>query len=406
MSIPPTATPRLPRSIWALGFVSLFMDASSELVHSLLPIFMVSTLGASTLSLGLLEGFAEATASVTKLFSGVLSDWLHKRKLLAIIGYGLSAITKPLFPLAHSIEWVFTARIIDRVGKGIRGAPRDALVGELAPPELRGAAYGLRQSLDTVGAFIGPILAILLMLIFANDIRIVYWFALIPAILCVAFLVFGVHEPAHENNGKAPNFPIGRAELAKLTPAFWWIVFVGSVLTLARFSEAFLVLRAQSVGISASWVPSVMVIMSLVYSLAAYPIGILSDRIDRHFILMIGTGILILADVVLAFWGNVWGVMVGVALWGLHMGFSQGLLATLVADTTMEEQRGTAFGIFNLISGMVLLAASAIAGFLWDTSGPEATFLAGAIFTSLAFLGLLVTHVIKQRSQINTGVFP
>lgn len=393
MTATETNKPRLPRAIWALGLVSLFMDISSELVHSLLPIFIVSTLGAPVAALGLLEGLAEATALISKMFSGVLSDWIGKRKILAVIGYGLSALTKPLFPLAQSIEWVFAARLIDRVGKGIRGAPRDALVGEIAPPELRGAAYGLRQSLDNVGAFVGPALATLLMLLFMNDIRAVYWFAIIPGVLAVLFLIFGVQEPEHKNNGKKSSFPISRAELAKLSPSFWWVVSVGGILTLARFSEAFLVLRAQSVGMETAWVPMIMVVMSVVYALAAYPVGILSDRMDRRFILMIGTGILILADLVLAYATTVWAAMLGVGLWGLHMGFSQGLLAALVADTTPEERRGTAFGLFNLISGLVLLAASALAGFLWDISGPKATFLAGAAFTTLALVGLLFTHI-------------
>ncbi|MFA4994529.1 MAG: MFS transporter [Bdellovibrionales bacterium] len=390
----------LPRAIWALGFVSLLMDVSSELVHSLLPVFMVTTLGASALSLGLLEGFAEGTAAISKMFSGVLSDWLGKRKALAVLGYGLSALTKPFFPLAYSVEWVFTARIIDRIGKGIRGAPRDALIGEIAPQELRGAAYGLRQSLDTVGAFVGPGLAILLMLVFAGNIRSVYWFAVIPALLCVALLIFGVQEPERKKKGNEARFVLNKSELKNLGRAYWGVVLIGCVLTLARFSEAFLILRAQSVGLSSTWVPSVMVVMSAVYALAAYPAGILSDRMDRRFILMIGTGILILADLVLAFTGTIWGVMIGVGLWGLHMGLSQGLLATLIADTTPEAWRGTAFGMFNFISGFVLLAASALAGYLWGAYGPEGTFLAGAAFTSLAFAGLIAARFHKKRSAV------
>ena len=387
---------RLPLAIWTLGFVSLLMDVSSELVHSLLPIFMVTTLGASTLSLGFLEGLAEGTAAISKMFSGIISDWLGKRKAMAVLGYGLSAITKPFFPMAHSVEWVFTARIIDRVGKGIRGAPRDALIGEITPPELRGAAYGLRQSLDTVGAFVGPSAAILLMILFAGDIRSVFWFATLPAFLCVALLIFGVQEPERKKIGNGAKFAINKNELKNLGPAYWNIVLIGCVLTLARFSEAFLILRAQSVGISSDWVPSVMVVMSVVYALAAYPAGILSDRMDRRFILMIGTGILIIADLVLAFAPSIWGVMVGIGLWGLHMGLSQGLISTLIADTTPDAWRGTAFGTFNFISGFVLLAASALAGYLWGIYGPEGTFLAGAAFTSLAFAGLIVTQVRKK----------
>jgi MFS family permease len=388
----------LPRSIWALGLVSLLMDTSSELIHSLLPVFVITTLGASTLSLGVLEGFAEATASITKMFSGVISDWLGKRKILALIGYGLSALTKPLFPLAQSIEWVFTARIIDRVGKGIRGAPRDALISELTPVDQRGAAFGLRQSLDTVGAFIGPGLAIALMLAFAENIRLVYWFAVIPAALCVLVLFFGVEEPDRPASARGKPFIINRDELSNLTKAYWNIVLIGSALTMARFSEAFLILRAQDAGLTEAWAPIVMVIMSIVYAASAYPAGALSDRMDRTVILMTGAFVLIVADLVLALATSIPGVMVGVALWGLHMGLSQGLLATLVADTTPAEWRGTAFGIFNLISGVVLLAASAVAGYLWQTGGPQATFFAGAAFTTLAFGGLFLIGRTKTRS--------
>lgn len=373
------------------------MDISSELVHSLLPVFVVSTLGASVATLGVLEGLAEATALIVKMFSGVLSDWIGKRKILAVIGYGLSAVTKPFFPLATSIEWVFAARLIDRMGKGIRGAPRDALVGEIAPPELRGAAYGLRQSLDNVGAFAGPSLAIALMLLWADSIRAVYWVAVIPAVLCVLTLMIGVQEPERKNGHAASRFPITRAELAQLSPAFWRIVGLGSILTLARFSEAFLVLRAQGAGLPVAWVPLVMVVMSAVYALSAYPVGALSDRVSRRFLLIVGTAFLVLADLVLAFAPNIWGIMIGVALWGLHMGFSQGLLAALVADTTPEERRGTAFGFFNLASGIVLLAASALAGILWEISGPQLTFLAGAIFAFIALVGLVVSDNAKRK---------
>ena len=380
--------PRIPRAIWALGFVSLFMDVSSELIHSLLPIFMVSVLGASALALGFLEGAAEATASIVKMFSGALSDWLGKRKILAVAGYGISALTKPLFALAPGVGWVFTARIADRIGKGVRDAPRDALVAAIAPADSRGAAYGLRQALDTVGAFLGPGLAILLMALFAGNIRAVYWFAVVPAIVAVALLIAGVEEPDAPDE-KRRRSPVSRAELAKLGGAYWLVVLVGGILTLARFSEAFLVLRAQSIGLSAMWVPATMVVMSVFYAAAAYPAGLLSDRIDRRTVLAAGVGLLVAADIVLALAGNVWWVMAGVALWGLHMGFSQGLLSTLVADTAPQELRGTAFGAFNFVAGIVLLLANALAGWLWTLGGPAFTFAAGAAFSFLALLGLL-----------------
>lgn len=392
----PSATPKVsknlravPRGVWVLGFVSLFMDASSEIVHSLLPVFMVSVLGASALAVGLLEGVAEATTSIVKVFSGALSDRLGRRKALTVLGYGVAALTKPMFPLAPTLGWVFAARFIDRVGKGIRGAPRDALIADLTPPPLYGAAYGLRQSLDTVGAFVGPLLAILLMILFAGDIRAVFWVAVVPAIIAVALLVVGVREP--ERPASTPSAaPLRRVDLARLGRGFWWVVGIGTVLTLARFSEAFLVLRIENLGLSATFIPLVLIVMSVVYAAAAYPAGRLSDRIDRRIVLGVGFTALIAADLVLAFAGGVATGLIGVALWGLHMGLTQGLLAALVADSAPADRRGTAFGVFNLVSGAVLLAASVLAGGLWDRFGAPATFLAGAGFTTIALIGLIV----------------
>ena len=388
----PTGLRAIPRGIWALGFVSLFMDVSSELIHSLLPVFMVTVLGASAVSVGIVEGIAEATASITKVFSGVVSDRLGKRKAIVFIGYGLAAATKPLFALAPTIGWVFAARFADRIGKGIRGAPRDALIADIAPAHLRGASYGLRQALDTVGAFAGPLAAIALMALFADDIRTVFWFAVIPAILSVAVLLAGVKEPATDRKpGEAPP-PITLADLGGLSLAYWGVVAVGAVLTLARFSEAFLVLRAQSVGLGLTWIPLVLVVMSAVYSASAYPAGVLADRMRRRSLLALGFVVLILADLLLAVAGSVWTVMLGVALWGLHMGLTQGLLATLVADAAPRHLRGSAFGIFNFVSGIVLLIASVFAGYLWDAIGPAATFIAGAGFTAIGLAGLVLSR--------------
>jgi len=380
-------TPAIPRSIWALGFVSLLMDVSSEMIHSLLPVFIVTTLGASALVLGLIEGAAEATALIVKVFSGVLSDWFGKRKPLAVLGYGLGALSKPLFALAPSIGWVVMARLTDRVGKGIRGAPRDALVADLAPPEVRGAAFGLRQSLDTVGAFAGPLMAIGLMLLWANDFRAVFWVAVIPAALSVALLAFGVQEPERAP-GLPRTYPIRRDNLRRLPAAYWWVVAVGAVFTLARFSEAFLVLRAAEGGLVLAWTPLVLVGMNAVYALAAYPFGKLSDRMSHGKLLALGLLLLIGADLLLAagnHWGWVWG---GISLWGLHLGVTQGLLATMVADTAPADLRGTAYGFFNLVSGLAMLVASVLAGALWDGLGASATFLAGAAFSVLALLAL------------------
>ena len=387
----------IPGSIWALGLVSLFMDLSSEMIHALLPLYLVSVLGASTLEVGIIEGVAEATASITKIFSGVLSDYLGKRKMLAALGYGLAAITKPVFPLAPNIAWVIGARFVDRVGKGIRGAPRDALIADLTPASLRGTAFGLRQSLDTIGAVLGPLLAIVFMAAFADNFRHVFWIAVIPAFIAVAVIVFGVHEPRRPAGAHAVRAPLSRAELARLGAGYWVVIGVTALFTLARFSEAFLLLRAQSVGVPFTLVPVVMVVMNVVYTFSAWPAGALSDRVGRYGLLTAGFAVLIVADLLLAVNGSVITLMIGVALWGLHMGLTQGLLSALVADAAPAELRGTAFGMFNLVSGVAMLAASVIAGALWDVIGPDGTFLAGALFTAFALAVLPFAHRWRVR---------
>jgi MFS family permease len=379
---------RIPRTIWALGFVSLFMDLSSELIHSLLPVFLVTTLGASALTVGVIEGVAESTSMLVKIFSGAISDFIGRRKGLLLLGYGLAALTKPLFPLAQSVEVVFTARLLDRIGKGIRGAPRDALVADVSPPEIRGACFGLRQSMDTAGAVLGPALAILLMLLLA-DIQLVLWVAVIPAAIAVALIVTGVKEPVHASGEHKFRSPIHWSVLHDFSSGYWWVVVVGGVFTLARFSEAFLVLRAQQMGLPVTWVPLVMVVMALFYTLSAYPAGWLSDRISRTKLLCVGMGLLVLADLALAQSSSVITMMLGVALWGLHMGFSQGILASLVADKAPGKLKGTAFGIFNLVSGVCMLIASVLAGWLWQSIGSDSTFLTGALLATTALFLLL-----------------
>ena len=389
--------PRLPAGIWALGFVSMLMDISSEMIHALLPVYLVTALGASTMTVGIIEGVAEATASITKVFSGALSDRLGRRKLLAAIGYGLAACTKPVFPLAGSVGWVVAARFVDRIGKGIRGAPRDALIADLAPPALRGAAFGLRQSLDTTGAFIGPLLAIALMAWSGGDMPLVFWVAVLPAFGAFALIVFAVHDVPRPAGAPHVRQPPSRAELGRLPPAYWAVVAVSAVFTLARFSEAFLVLRAQELGLALAWIPAVLVAMNVVYSLSSYPVGVLADRLDRGLLLGLGFAVLVAADLALAWIDGLPGLALGVVLWGLHMGMTQGLLAALVADTAPVTLRGTAFGLFNLVGGLALLAASVLAGALWDALGSQATFLAGAVLAGAALAGLLVLRVRRAR---------
>jgi len=371
-----------------LGFVSLLMDTSSELIHSLLPLFLVTTLGASTLTVGLIEGVAEATALITKLFSGYLSDYFRNRKILTVLGYGLAAATKPMFPLASSVGLVVVARFVDRVGKGIRGAPRDALIADITPASAQGVAYGLRQALDTVGAIAGPLLAIAAMLWLSDNFRAVFWFAVMPAFAAVGLLVLGVREP-EASERKAENEPrISFRDARRLPLAYWWVAGVAAVMTLARFSEAFLVLRAQDVGTPAAWVPLVMAVMSLVYAVIAYPAGVYVDRGRQSALLQLGLLALILADTVLANARSTSGVMVGTALWGLHMGLTQGVFAAMVAAVAPQDLRGSAFGLFNLASGAALLVASILAGWLWEVFGPSVTFYGGAVFSALAWAAL------------------
>jgi MFS family permease len=381
---------RIPGSVWALGFVSLLMDFSSEMIHALLPIYLVGAMGASMAQVGIIEGVAEATAAFVKVFSGALSDWFGRRKQLAILGYGLAAATKPIFPLATDVGTIAVARFLDRVGKGVRGAPRDALVADVTPPALRGAAFGLRQSLDTVGAFLGPAAAILVMWLSLDDIRAVFRFATLPAVLAVLVLALCVREPEETRPARATRFPLRLDELGALGGAFWLVVVVASVFGLARFSEAFLILKAQAAGLPATLAPLALVLMNVVYALASYPVGRYSDRGDRITPLAAGMVALIVADGVLAASNSLAAVATGIALWGLHMGLTQGLFAALVADSAPPALRGTAFGVFNLASGVALLVASLAAGILWDASGPDATFLAGAVCAALALAGSLL----------------
>lgn len=364
------------------------MDTSSELIHSLLPIFMVSTLGASVMMVGVVEGIAEATALIVKIFSGTLSDYWRKRKLLTLIGYGLAAVTKPLFPMAETVGMVLSARFIDRIGKGIRGAPRDALVGDLAPKEIRGASFGLRQSLDTVGGILGPLLAVIGMLVFADNMRLVLWFAVIPAFLSVILLMVGVKEPEIIQENKKPSIKIQFRELKGIGWSYWHLVVIAGILTLARFSEAFLLLKAQQNGLTMAWIPLVLILMNVVYAIGSYPAGVFSDRIPRKNVLIFGVLFLMLADLCLAFSQNLWMTALGVIFWGLHMAFTQGLLATMVSDSTPSKLRGTAYGVFNFVCGIAMLLASVIAGVMWDQFGSQFTFLVGFGFAVIASLML------------------
>jgi len=381
----------VPRGVWVLGIVSMCMDLSSELIHSLLPLYLAIGLGASALTIGVIEGVAEAIALIVKIFSGVMSDLFRKRKALVVLGYGLAAVTKLAFPLAPSLGWIVAARFADRVGKGIRGAPRDALIADITPAEVRGASFGLRQALDTVGAVGGPLMAIAAIAAFAGDFKAAFWVAVVPAFLSVTLLVAGVDEPDRPKtvDGSDKQKHLRLADAKRLGRGFAIVVTIAAVLTLARFSEAFLVLRARDVGLAVSAAPWVMVVMSAVYAAVAYPAGAAADRGYGPKLLSAGLIALVISDVILANAAGGIAVMIGAALWGLHMGLTQGLLAALVAAAAPADLRGTAFGVFNLVCGLALLAASALAGWLWDAFGAPFTFYAGAAFTAVAWVAFI-----------------
>ncbi len=382
----------LPRAIWMLGFTSLFMDMSTEILQSLLPLFMVSVLGAPVALVGLIDGLTEATASFTKILSGALSDHLGKRKLLALAGYSFSALAKPLVPLAGGLLTVFLARFLDRVGKGVRDAPRDALVADLVSPRQRGAAYGLRQGLDTLGALAGPLIAVGLMALSAGNFRAVFWFSCIPAVACVATLALGVKEPERVRPAQREPFPLMASQLKRLSASFWILMAVIFLLLLPRFSESLLLLRAQNVGLAAVWVPLVFVAMNLVYAPIAAPAGLFSDRFGRRRMIFAGFAMLIPAQILLYRADQPALVFAGAAFWGLHYGLTQGALSAVVADAAPKQLRGTAFGVFHLISGLAVLIGSATAGIIWDSEGPATTFLVAAIVGGLGLFGLLVTR--------------
>lgn len=393
----------IPAEVWALGFVSMFMDISSEMIHALLPVYLVTVLGTSALTVGVIEGIAEATGQITRILSGALSDRLGRRKALAVLGYGLAAGTKLVFPLASVVGWFVAARFVDRLGKGIRGAPRDALIADISPPHLRGASFGLRQSLDTIGAFLGPLIAIALMWLSANHFTVVFWIAVVPAFVSVWLILVTVREPTRDEDERPVPQPGHLSRFCRLRTPCWLVIAVGAIFTLARFSEAFLVLRAQSIGLPLMLVPAVLVVMNIAYSLSAYPIGALSDRMDRTTMLVVGLCILVVADLVLARAVDVAALVTGVLLWGLHMGCIQGLFAALVADTAPPDRRGTAFGMFNLVSGLTQFCASVIAGALWDARGPGSAFLVGAALAILALAALLSIRSLLRRPSVTAG---
>ncbi len=373
--------PALPRTVWILGIVSLLMDLSSEIYHALLPAFLTVTLGLPVAAMGALDGIAEGTANIAKLASGRLSDRSQKRKPWILLGYGMAALSKPLFPLATTALPVLGARFVDRIGKGIRGAPRDAMIADETPPELRGRAFGLRQSLDTVGAFLAPLVAVGLMILFANDIRAVFWMAVIPAALSFLFAWTMLRESGEGGPIKAK---VAWAGFRSLDPSVKRLIAVGFLFGLARFSESFLILKAIDAGLSVQWSPLVLALFNLAYLILAYPAGIVSDRIPPRQVLLAGIALLVAADLWLAEASVLWAIGLGVVLWGAHMALTQGIFSRMIADAAGEDKRATSFGAFFFASGIAALLASLGAGLLWDRGGPAATFTAAAAVAAVA----------------------
>ena len=380
--------PAIPRSVWALGLVSLFTDIGSEMVHSLLPLLLVGSLGASGLVIGLIEGTAEALVLIVKVFSGYLSDAWGRRKPLVLLGYGLAALSKPLFPMAGSVTTIVAARLLDRFGKGIRGAPRDALIADVTPVAIRGSAFGLRQAMDTLGAVVGPLCAVALMTVLLGEIRAVLWFAVLPGLIAVALIVCAVREP--ESSARPARLPITREGLASLGKPYWMLVAVAALLALARFSEAFLILRGAQLGLADAHVPLVLVAMSVVYALSSWPSGSFSDRYGRRALFVVGVLVLVLADGVLALATGPVGVFAGAALWGLHLGMTQGVLSAMIVDASGAQRRGTAFGVYGLASGVGLLVASVVAGAVWDGWGGQSTFALGGVLAVLTLAAAML----------------
>jgi len=383
----------IPKNIWALGIVSLLMDLSSEMILSILPIFLVTGLGVSVLTLGLIEGFAEGIASMIKAFSGALSDYLKKRKILVVIGYGLSTLTKPFFALASTATLIFTARFVDRLGKGIRGAPRDSLIADSTSTKILGIAYSLRQALDTVGALLGPIFAIVILYLTTNNFRLVLWFAVIPAVLCIVVLVFGVKETSLKKNISSKKSYFLFKNFSKITPVIWLFFLTVFILNLGHFSEAFLLLRSQEIGLKVSFIPIVFVIMNATYAIVAVPFGHLADKVGFFILIVYGFLILVLSDIILAFTNSIEWMLVGIIFWGIHLGMTQGLLLAMVAQLSPLEFRGTIFGLFHAIMGVALLIASLIAGYLWQYYNSGLIFIVSAIITSVGIMFFILWHL-------------
>nr|WP_200892490.1 MFS transporter [Aliterella atlantica] len=384
--------PPLPRQVWVLGWVSLLMDIGSKMIQSVLPLFLVSMLGASLVTVGAIEGIAEVTAAGLKVGSGLISDrGGQHRKWSAVLGYGFSALMIPLYPIATSPGWILAARMGDRMGKGIRVAPRNALVADATPEHQRGAAYGLRYTLDTIGALLGPIVATILLAVSRQNTRLVFWAAMIPAFLAVGLLIWGIQAPPFaQPSSKSKASGLRWQSLQQLGVNYWHLVVVVCLFNLGNSSDAFLLLKAKDVGISFTAVPLVLTAIHAGSAVSAYPAGWLSDRLSRRNVFLVGLGLFALTYGGLAIARQPWQVWLLLGLYGLYQGITQGVLLAMVAATITPMSRGTAFSFLSLVAGFSLLLASLLAGWLWQQIGSWAAFGLGSASAIAAILYFIV----------------
>lgn len=376
------------------------MKISSVIVFTLSPLFMTQVLGASIFAVGILEGILEVITLLARIFSGIISDYIHKRKSIIVVGYIFALISRPFLALATRMEDVFLGRAFDRIGNGLDATPRDALVGDLAPPQIKGACYGLRESLSRAGSFAGALLVMALLWLTEGNFSLVFWIGSIPTVLALMVLVIFVKDsPNQQAQHKKPTHKFKLKDLKKLPLPFWLILLLSGLFMLSNFSGAFLILRAEQTGLDLHLTSLVMIIQNLATAGTAYPVGYLSDKMGRRSMMGVGIVLIVCSDLLLAWGGSLYTILGGVLLWGAEIGITQSILAVFLADTCPQDLRGTGFGLFHFINGCCLLLANVFAGWIWHDVNPSAMFLASAVMASCSafVLPFIHTKVVLQR---------
>ncbi len=394
----------IPGTIWAIGISSLLINMATAVVFSGSALYMKTVLGIAVSTIGTLEAIVEAIAYAIRIFSGILSDYMKRRKSLMLIGFILLTIAKPILAFSTNIIQIFTARTLDRLGNGIQASPREALVGDIAPKKSKGACYGLRHSLSVIGSTLGGLFGILVMKSTNNDFQLMFLLATIPAIFAVFVIIFFVREKRNNNieenqQSNSKKF-IRLSDLPKLGIKFWILMMTVGILMLGRFSEIFISLNAcDNFGLNVAYGTAITVVYNLTSTLSGYPVGLLSDKINRTNLLLIGIIILFLSHTTIFLAGNLLTIFIGTFLWGIQIGITQSIISTLVSDYVPKELRGTGFGVYYLITSISTASASVIAGFLSQhNSGNESiAFLYGAITTTIAILIFLSTRKILEK---------